>query len=94
MSATLVYRHREDFDDGAILEMVIWRMPKPITGSQHPYKYRLFYGRAGQREVGYDNERPKGDHRRYGSRGEPYRFESPERLVDDFLRDIAQRRAR
>ena len=25
MPATLVYRYREDFDDGAILEMVIWR---------------------------------------------------------------------
>lgn len=94
MPATLVYRYREDFDDGAILEMVIWRVPKPVPGSRHPYKYRLFYGRAGRREVGYDNERPKGDHRHYGSVEKPYRFESSEKLVDNFLRDVAQRRTR
>ena len=60
--------------------------------ARHPYKYRLFYGRAGRREVGYDNERLKGDHRHYGSVVEPYQFESPEKLVDDFLCDVAQRR--
>ncbi len=94
MLAILVYHYREDFDDGAILEMVIWRVPKPVTGSRHPYKYRLFYGQAGRREVGYDNERPKGDHRHEGSREEPYRFENPEKLLNDFLRDVAQRRNR
>ncbi len=35
-----------------------------------------------------------GDHRHYGSREEPYQSESPETLVSDFLRDVAQRRTR
>jgi len=27
MKAQLIYRHRVDFDDGAILEIVVWRLP-------------------------------------------------------------------
>ncbi|HEX9877116.1 MAG TPA: DUF6516 family protein [Gammaproteobacteria bacterium] len=46
--------------------MVIWKVPKPVEGSLHPYKYRLFFGRPGERIVGYDNERSKGDHRHSG----------------------------
>jgi hypothetical protein len=54
VKAELLQRERFDFDDGAILEMVIWRVPEPVEGCQHPYKYRLFYGRAGKRWVSYD----------------------------------------
>jgi hypothetical protein len=93
MKATLIYRHRVDFDDGAILEIVVWRIPEPIEGCSHPFKYRLFCGRSGQREIGYDNERPKGDHRHRGEIEESYSFESPEKLIDNFLRDVEDRRA-
>ena len=65
MKAELLQRDRFDFDDGVILEMVIWRLPKPLRGSNHSYKYRLFFGRPGTRIVGYDNENTKGDHRHY-----------------------------
>jgi len=61
MKAKILYRHREYFDDGAIMEVVIWRLPRPVPGSSHPYKYRLFYGYSGKRLIGYDNERGKGD---------------------------------
>lgn len=94
MTATLIYRQRLDFDDGAILEIVVWRLPKPVEGCSHPYKYRLFYGLPGLRLVGYDNERPKGDHRHQGDREESYAFTSPEKLIDDFLRDVGAMRAR
>src|SRR6266702_2994723 len=40
MKAELLQRDRMDFDDGAILEMVIWRVPTPVKGSTHHYKYR------------------------------------------------------
>jgi hypothetical protein len=40
----LLQRDRMHFDDGAILEMVIWRIPTPVKGSTHHYKYRLFFG--------------------------------------------------
>ncbi|MCK9381479.1 MAG: DUF6516 family protein [Sulfuritalea sp.] len=91
--ATPIYRHRVDFDDGAILEIVVWRLPTPIEGCSHSFKYRLFYGSAGKRLIGYDNERPKGDHRHNDDREELYSFESPEKLIDDFLRDVEDRRA-
>lgn len=90
--ATLIFRHRLDFDDGAIMEIVVWRLPKPVAGCAHPYKYRLFYGRAGMREIGYDNERPKGDHRHIDGKERPYAFESPEKLIDDFLAEVSNRR--
>jgi len=93
MKAELLYRFREDFSDGAILEAVIWRVPRPIPGSQHPYKYRLFYGYPGLRLVGYDNERGKGDHRHQDERELPYLFTTPEKLIDDFLSDIDKLRS-
>lgn len=63
MPATLLYRFREDFADGAIMEAVVWGAPMPVAGSAHPYKSRLFYDYPGRRVIGYDNERGKGDHR-------------------------------
>lgn len=94
MKATLLYRQRLDFDDGAILEIVVWRLSKPVEGCAHPFKYRLYYGLSGQRLVGYGNERPKGDHRHRDNLEEAYAFENPEKLIDDFLRDVDTRRAR
>lgn len=92
--AVLIFRHRQEFDDGAILEAIVWKLARPIAGSTHPYKYRLFYGYKGERVVGYDNERPKGDHRHHRQRESAYTFVSPERLIDDFLADVALERSR
>lgn len=88
MKAKLLYEDRRDFEDGAIVEMVIWLVPQPIAGSAHRFKYRLYYGYPGDRVVGYDNERPKGDHRHVGDREETYVFVSPEQLLADFWRDV------
>ncbi len=92
MKAALLYRHREDFDDGAILEVAVWRLSQPVQDSDHPYKYRLFYGYPDFRVVGYDNERGKGDHRHYSGREESYQFTTPEQLMDDFLADVESAR--
>ena len=91
-AAGLVYRHYQAFDDGAILEVVIWNVPRPVPGSSHTYKYRLFYGYPGHRVIGYDNERPKGDHRHFHDTEEPYDFTTPEQLIDDFLADVGNER--
>lgn len=93
MKAELLQRQRFVFDDGTILEMVIWRLPRAVIGCDHPYKYRLYYGRRGVRYVGYDNERGKGDHRHLGAREEIYLFQNVETLVRDFLADVEVRRA-
>ncbi len=92
MKAELIYRSREDFEDGAILEIVIWRLPSPVYGCSHPFKYRLYYGRDGRREIGYDNERPKGDHRHVGAVEQGYTFESLQKLIQDFRDEVRKRR--
>ena len=92
MSAQLRHRDRLDFDDSAVAEMVIWQVPMPVVGSQHHYKYRLYYRRGGKRIVAYDNERGKGDHRHRHGREEAYRFTTVERLMSDFLADVAEER--
>jgi hypothetical protein len=87
-AATLVLHRKRRFDDGAISEIKLWLVPNPVRGSGHLFKYGLFYGRHGERLIGYDNEAGKGDHRHYGDREEPYRFTTPERLIADFLADL------
>jgi hypothetical protein len=79
---------RIDYDDGAIVEMVLWRVPSPVPPSVHGLKYSLFYGRPGIREVGYDNERGKGDHRHFGGAETAYAFTSVEKLVANFWSDV------
>jgi Family of unknown function (DUF6516) len=88
MKAVLLFRERRLFDDGAIMEMTIWRVPSLVPPTTHGLKYSLFYGRPGVRLVGYDNERGKGDHRHLAGRELPYAFTSVERLMADFLADI------
>ena len=86
--AVLLYRDKAVLPDGAIVEMTIWRLPAPDPGRLHGLKYSLFYGRAGERIVGYDNETGKGDHRHYRDREVPYAFTDVETLVADFLADL------
>lgn len=92
MKAELIIRYRQVFADGAIAEAEVWRVPSPVPPSEHDIKYRLFYGRAGFRMIGYDNERGKGDHRHVEGREEPDVFVSIERLMADFVRDIGMLR--
>jgi hypothetical protein len=86
--ARLIFHSKRIFDDGAIMELKLWRVPTPVGGSHHDLKYSLFYGRGGERLVGYDNEAGKGDHRHYIGGEEPYRFRSLDQLVADFQADV------
>lgn len=91
MKATLILRERRELQSGDVLEMVVWRVAQPVPPCGHDYKYRLVLIRQGQRLVGYDNERGKGDHRHLDGREESYVFQSPERLIEDFLADVQRR---
>ena len=88
MKAQLLFHQRIDYDDGAIVEMVLWRAPCLVPPSTHGLKYSLFYGRPGLRELGYDNERGKGDHRHFQGSETYYKFTSVEQLIDDFWSDV------
>lgn len=85
--ARLILRTRNAVH-GGVVEMIVWSVPSPVPPSQHAFKYRLVFVRDGQRLVGYDNERGKGDHKHVGGRELKYRFTDIDTLVGDFLRDV------
>ena len=70
--------------------MVVWHVPKSVQASEHPFKYRFVFVRDGQRLVGYDNERGKGDHRHLGRSEMPYAFINESRLLEDFWQDVKE----
>ena len=90
--ADLIFEDREVLADGSIIQMRIWRVPSPVPPSRHSFKYALFYGRPGERIVLFDNERGKGDHKHISGVQGPYRFEGPERLIEDFWAAVKEAR--
>lgn len=88
MRARLLFHQRIDYDDGAIVDMTIWRVPASVPPSRHRLKYSLFYGRPGVRDVGYDHERGKGDRRHFQGVESSYAFSGVERLMEDFWEDV------
>jgi hypothetical protein len=79
--------------DGSILEVVIWKVPKPVPPTEHGYKYRAVYVVDGVRIVGFDNERGKGDHCHMDGKELPYTFTSVDQLLEDFIAAVETRRA-
>jgi hypothetical protein len=84
MKAELILRRRLSFGNEAFAEMVIWKVPRPLVGSLHSFKYRLAYVEHGICIIRFDNESGKGDHVHIGERERPYDFFSMEKLVADF----------
>jgi hypothetical protein len=88
MNALLITKFKNVTDDGAIIEWVIWRVPKQIHPSEHLFKYRAVFVVNGVRVVGFDNERGKGDHCHLNGLELPYTFKSVDQLVEDFITAI------
>jgi hypothetical protein len=78
------------YSESAFAELVLWRLPKPLEGSLHGFKYRLAYIVFGECVLRYDNEVGKVDHRHFGKKECAYVFTTPEQLVADFQKDIAR----
>lgn len=85
MSAELITRFKSVTPDGAVLELVVWRVPQAVPPTTHGFKYRAVYAVNGERVLGFDNERGKGDHRHLHGAELPYAFASVEQLVEDFI---------
>lgn len=90
MQAVQLVRTRVAFSASAFAELVLWQLPKPVTGSAHGFKYRLAYVVSGVCVLRYDNEAGKGDHRHFSGKESFYKFSTPEELITDFQRDIAR----
>jgi hypothetical protein len=69
-------------------QLVIWKVPEPLPGSKHMYKYRLVYVIRDRCVLRYDNEAGKGDHIHFGDVERPYEFKSIRRLLGDFWGDV------
>jgi hypothetical protein len=70
MKATRIRHDRFNDAVGNLVEMKIWS----VAVTKHtPYgvKYSLVYIVDGERVIGYDNERGKGDHKHIDSEEEP-----------------------
>jgi hypothetical protein len=90
MKAVELLRTRIVSSETAFAELVLWRVPKPVAGSAHEFKYRLAYIVDGVCVVRYDNEAGKGDHRHFNGKEGAYPFQTPDKLIADFERDIAR----
>lgn len=77
--------------DASTVEYVIWELPQPVAGSLHNFKYRMHFGRDGERIVGFDNERGKGDHCHLDGKEFPYLFTDVDNLLNDFFGEIERR---
>ena len=92
MKAVEIFREKVVLSATELVEIVIWQVPTPVPPSDHDFKYRLVYVREGQRVVGYDNERGKGDHRHIHGQELPYTFSTIDRLLADFSADVSANR--
>ena len=94
MKADLLLFERHLIGPDSFAELRIWRVPTPVRGSGHDYKYALAYVVAGECVLRYDNEAGKGDHRHLGAVETAYDFTTAERLLSDFWLDIDRWRPR
>ncbi|MET3615632.1 hypothetical protein ABID16_003979 [Rhizobium aquaticum] len=92
MKAEKITEHKSVPADGSIIQFVVWKAPKSVPPYAHAFKFRLAYIQDGVRIVGFDNERGKGDHMHLDGEEFPYRFNTVEQLIEDFLSEVEKRR--
>jgi hypothetical protein len=90
MKALSLLRDRIELDDDSFVELVVWKLPKPLEGSGHSFKYRLALVSAGICVLRYDNEAGKGDHKHFGDAEGTYKFSGLDQLQNDFWTDVHQ----
>jgi hypothetical protein len=88
MKAELLLRERQAVGEDTFAELVIWRSPQPVQGSEHLLEYRLAFVVSGVCVLRYDNEAGKGDHRHIGTAETAYAFTTIEQLLADFWADV------
>ena len=92
MKAELLANERLILSSRAFVEIVIWRVPRPLRGSTHRFKYRLAYVVDEICVLRYDNEAGKGDHKHFNESETSYEFTSLDALQSDFWAEVNARR--
>lgn len=88
MNAKLMLRERHVISEISFVEMVVWLLPSPLSGSSHRFKYRLALVVNGICVLRYDNEAGKGDHKHTAGEEVPYLFNTPQVLLGDFWQEV------
>lgn len=94
MKAELLFRKHLGLSETAFVEIVIWRVSRPVAGSRHDFKYKLALVSENICVLRYDNEAGKGDHKHVGDREVPCRFTDLIGLQADFWADVEAWRKR
>ncbi len=87
-------RERLSLDDDTFVELVVWKLPEPLAGSAHCFKYRLALVSGNICVMRYDNEAGKGDHKHLGEAETDYAFSDIDQLQADFWNEVEQWRQR
>ncbi len=88
MDASLLLNERHALSETAFVELVVWRLPMPLPGNCHSFKYRLALVVNGSCVLRYGNESGKGDHKHVGNDEYLYSFTTPKALLIDFWNDV------
>lgn len=75
---------RRPINDRAGVSLSIWRVPQPLRGSIHYFKYRLALIVDDVCVMRFDNEAGKGDHKHVDDVEYPYVFVGVSELRRDF----------
>lgn len=90
MKAQPLFNRRIQIAETVFVELVAWKVQRPVLGSLHDYKYGLALVADGVCVLRYDNEAGKGDHRHWGEQETPYVFTDIDQLVADFFNDVTR----
>ena len=88
MKAQLLLIERHDLGEDAFAELKLWRVPRPVPGSTHHFKYSFAYVVGDECVLRYDNEAGKGDHKHIGIEETRYEFSTLAQLLLDFWSDV------
>ena len=88
MDAELVVDRLEVLRDDAFQQLVIWKVPTPVRGSAHGFKYRLALVVNDTCVMRYDNEAGKGDHKHFDEEHVPFDFVDLDGLLSEFDADV------
>jgi hypothetical protein len=94
MRAEALAQERHILAEDTFVDIAVWRVPHPVKGSRHKFKYRLALVIGDECVLRYDNEAGKGDHRHVGDVESTYSFSTYEKLLTDFWADVDVRRQR
>jgi hypothetical protein len=88
MQAILLLKERRVLGEDRFADVTIWRLPKPLPGNAHVFKYRLALVDDEVCVLRFNNEAGKGDHKHVGGRQVPYAFTTLDQLVADFWQAV------